>query len=1140
VFGNRLYAPGSIGRKLIALVLASLAASFTVTAAVSTWIDVRRQADLESERLTQTARVIGSLAADAVEAGDRGGAFTAVRSVSQMPGISYGRIVASNGALLAETGAGARLLSDANLADDGSGLSLWSVFSTGSIQVSAPVVSRGQEVGTITLFSRTPDLRDRVLATVWTTLAGALIALCAGLIVAMRMTRRISNPIVALAQMVRKVDRSHDYSAQADIAADGEVADLVAGFNTMLSSIRERDARIAAQVEGLEHEVAARTEELSVAKDAAESANAAKSDFLAVMSHEIRTPLNGILALSDLLAKSDLPQRQQRYADVIAKSGKSLLSIINDILDFSKVEAGKMELEAVELDLSEAAEDVASLFAAKALEKGLDLACYVDPRLPPIQGDPTRLRQVIANLLNNAIKFTETGGVSIEIEPDAAAPSHLTIAIRDTGPGIPADKLPTLFEAFSQVDQSTTRKYGGTGLGLTICDRLVRAMGGEWRLSSELGQGSVFAFSMPFIAAAEVVAPQAGPAGWTLSIGQVGQETAAAIGRYVQALGGRVASPDETETAVTGSDETPAPLGLVVCASEAEVEGVAARWPNACIMVKPIRRQDLLAALSDLSEGRAPSAVHQAADAGGEIHYPCARVLVVDDSEVNREVAVETLGRMGVKPELACDGLEAVEALRLGPYDLVLMDGSMPNLDGFEATRRIRDDEAQSGQTRTPIVALTAHVVGAGAEAWKTCGMDGVVHKPFTLDDIKRVLAQFCAPMAVEATAAPVLPAPEPAPEAAPAVFAPGGDLFDKEVVAELQSMADAGRSDFVHRIQTLYIDNAPLKLAEALAAFEADDAEAAARAAHALKSMSLSLGARAVARQASAIETAARSDAALDRAMLLTLAELVDQTIRQMPGGGAAPPSLTDQLEQAIAAGHIGLAYQPLVDRTGAFSGKVEALVRWTDPTAGPKAPDAFIPELEACGAISRLTDFVLERAMTELADRPEIQVAVNVSASEFRREDFTGRIQRALAANDFPMHRLEIEVTETAMLDVPEARRSLEALRAIGVRVALDDFGAGFTSLHALRDLRFSTLKIDRSFITTCCDDTASAAIIHAVIGVGRALGMQVVCEGVETAEQSEFLRIAGAHLRQGYFHHRPCPAHALPAQVGMALVA
>src|SRR6185437_7413333 len=318
--------------------------------------------------------------------------------------------------------------------------SLWTELFSQTSEVSAPIRLGNRDVGRVVLLGQTEGMFQRFLASLAVSLGVALLAILAGLAIAWRLQERIARPIVALTRSMHRVQETHDYGQTVSVEADGETASLVSGFNRMLSEIRTRDARIAQQMAGLEDEVAARTEELVVAKDAAEAANHAKSDFLATMSHEIRTPMNGVMVMAEMLAAGKLPSRERRFAEVIAKSGSSLIAIINDILDLSKIEAGRMTLEMAPTDLCEVVEDVISLFWERAAEKHLDLAAYVDPATPRlIEGDQVRLRQVIGNLVNNAIKFTETGGVLVSVV--RATGGVLRVEVRDTGIGVEESKI---------------------------------------------------------------------------------------------------------------------------------------------------------------------------------------------------------------------------------------------------------------------------------------------------------------------------------------------------------------------------------------------------------------------------------------------------------------------------------------------------------------------------------------------------------------------------------------------------------------------------------------------------------------------------------------------------------------------------
>ncbi len=1135
--------------KLSFLVVSSVGVAVALVAGVSAWRDGQRDAAMQIDRLRATATVMSSLSAEAATTGDRARGFEVIRSIARMPDVFYASIEQADGRVLVQTGSGARLTSDVSLQAEGHDRpSLASQLQSRTVEVSAPIRSGSRIVGHLVLVSRTEGVLGRLTSSLELSLFAAAAALLVGLMVAWRMQRGITTPVLALTRSMDQVHQDHDFSGSVQVQADDEIGELVAGFNRMLGEIQTRDASIASHMAGLEGEVAARTADLSVAKDAAEQANSAKSDFLATMSHEIRTPMNGIMVMAEMLAAGEMPPRQRRFAEVIAKSGSSLLAIINDILDFSKIEAGKMELESVPVDLADVVEDVCSLFWERAASRGLDLASYVDPATPRlVAGDPVRLRQVIGNLANNAIKFTETGGVLIEVEPDT--PTSVRISIHDTGVGIPKDKIGSVFGAFSQADQSTTRKFGGTGLGLAICKRLVDAMGGRFHVTSDVGRGSTFAFRLP-VQALEAAAPWPKPRhfGEKVLLTASGLSSRRAMARYLSRAGYGLAKQGDAPVLVVGDPVAlrelvggDAPQVCLAAYGDSAPHELQRAGLAQAVLIQPFRRRDIEAVLRQLQLGEPlndPQADTTSTGAAETLpSFAGARVLVADDSAVNREVAQEALSRLGVEVKLVNDGREAVAAVFAEPFDLVLMDGSMPELDGYDATREIRARETEVVRPRVPVVALTAHVVGSAADAWRGAGMDAVLHKPFTLASLAKMLGQFLQPSeAVHLVAAlevtPVIVAPPPV-KAEPALYG-GEPLIDEEIAAQLLAMAAAGRTEFVDRVHGLYRDNAPDSVAKLAEAVSARDADAAAKAAHALKSMSYNVGARIVARMAGDMEASAREGRPpalqaveeLNRVLGRTLSAITERPGRAVDetefDANLSPKDaeLLRDLKEAMALDHLTLAYQPQVDREGETIVGVEALLRWTHPTRGPISPALFIPLAEQAGLIGRITTWVADRLLAETRYLNGLQVAFNASAIEFADPGFVDRLYGLIQHHGYDPRRLEVEITETAILQNEEhVRRNIDKLRALGMKVALDDFGAGYSSLGHLRRYPFDKLKIDREFITDCSRDMQAATIVHAVVSIGRALGMKVIAEGVETETQRKFLKVAGVHAMQGF---------------------
>ncbi|GGK34790.1 ATP-binding protein [Salinarimonas ramus] len=881
----------SIVGKLGRLVVASILVALALGSGASLVLEVERYGEQKREGLLAVAQVFAAASAEAVARRDGNAIFEAGRAIRELPGITTLTVTDMDGRIVEEVGTGVRL-TDALVLEQDAPISVVALVTSPMVLVRVPVVDGGMPIGSLEIVAMTGDLWGRLLEVLGVGLGAAVIAGGIGLAIAVRFQRALTRPLVTLSAAMSRVRESHDYDEACPVESDDEIGQLALGFNAMLSEIRRRDARLAQARERLEQDVEDRTRDLVVAKDAAEEASRAKSEFLATMSHEIRTPMNGMLVMAELLAAGDLPERQRRYAEVIARSGQSLLAIINDILDFSKVESGKLELEAVPVDLAEAAETVVTLFGERAAGKGLDLAAAIDPAVPRLLGDPVRITQVVANLVNNALKFTEQGHVLVRI---AGEGERVTIRVEDTGIGIPQEKLGTIFSAFSQADQSTTRRYGGTGLGLSIVQRLVAAMGGTIGVESVVGEGSCFTVLLPCIAADDEAGTRARlEAPRPAVVACAGEATRAALEASLAAAGFVLTRSDATPENADWIVDADAllrkgrPVGArrVLALSpigERAGEEARARGLADALLRRPLAPSEWTLALARLVSGE-PFPREEAGRASADAalpRFPGARVLVADDSAVNREVACEALARLGIVARTVADGREALDAMAAGGIDLVLMDGSMPELDGFEATRLARAREAETGAPRLPIVALTAHVVGAGADAWRQAGMDGVLHKPFTLAALARTLAEHLAPSeAVEDVDAGVA-------AAGPAAASIGGGdgdapLLDEEVVAGIVEMAAGAGAGFLQRILGLYLEHAPPALAE-LASSVRDGAEPArvASAAHALKSMSLNVGAAALARRLALIEAAAREAGTLpDDAAIDALAPLLDETI--------------------------------------------------------------------------------------------------------------------------------------------------------------------------------------------------------------------------------------------------------------------
>jgi two-component system sensor histidine kinase/response regulator len=790
-----------------------------------------------------------------------------------------------------------------------------------TITLRIPIALNGEVLGVLYIGADIQLLSSDIIWILQLSLCVLLATVALSYIMSRRYFSGVAQPLLDLTDYMRDVSGGSEYRQTNIPHTNDEIGELIEGFNILIETIRSRDDRLLAQKQNLE----VRTQELSVANDslelsyreiqkaasAAEAANRAKSDFLATMSHEIRTPLNGVLGMSDVLAETTLSSEQQEYVDTIRNSGNVLLGLINDILDLSKIEAGKMELEHISFDLADVMENSLFLFSEPAKKKNIELICC-----PPLAldhyliGDPGRIRQVLINLIGNAIKFTSEGYVRVSFdEPVGTARDvSFTLSVTDTGIGVPAEVQERIFESFTQADNTTTRTFGGTGLGLSISQKIVRLMHGKIGVTSTVGEGSTFYVQLTLPLGAKILSDQEqlnmlkgqkvvlvddtkvnlDYLEKTLRHWGMSCESFLSANQAYEQLSQAYANGQRYDLAVLDLN-MPRVDGVELARRIRASAGPLSSLPLMllsstyiplennlfdCQASKPMRKQVLLSNLLRLlSEPTAADAsALPAVDNNSIDTLAGVRILVVEDIATNQKVAKIMLEKMGAMVSIAANGQEALDSFPQFRPDLVLMDCQMPVMDGYEATRLIRKLEKDSATPKVPIIALTANVLESNKEKATRVGMDGYISKPFQRSELESTIL-------LHLKGNPASPQDPGARASAPAPDAqPPGELFDKKVVKELRQLCEDEAT--YHSVLTAYVDESEAHMKNLLDAMACDDLKKAETAAHGLKSSSQNIGALTLGRLFARLEHALQGK---DLADTSTILAAIQQTYRQV-----------------------------------------------------------------------------------------------------------------------------------------------------------------------------------------------------------------------------------------------------------------